>query len=82
VAVEVKSKPKTTDVDDFVRRLEILRKYKDEAHDKRRIRGAIAGAVFLDEVKSVALKTGFYVIEQTGDTMKINVPEGFKPREW
>jgi ElaB/YqjD/DUF883 family membrane-anchored ribosome-binding protein len=82
VAVEVKSKPKMDDIADFERRLEILRKYKDKNHDIRRIRGAIAGAVFQDDVKSAVLKAGFYVIEQTGDTVKISVPEGFKPKEW
>jgi hypothetical protein len=82
VAVEVKSQPKDSDIGDFERRLEVLRKYKNKHQDKRRIRGAIAGAIFQDEVKSAVLKAGFYVIEQTGDTVKINVPEGFKPKEW
>jgi hypothetical protein len=82
VAVEVKSKPKNADIDNFVRRLGVLRKYKDENHDRRRIRGAIAGAVFGDSVKAAVLEAGFYVIEQTGDTVKINIPEGFKPKEW
>jgi hypothetical protein len=82
VAVEVKSRPKNADIENFTRRLEILRKFKDEIHDKRRIRGAIAGAVFQDTVKKAVLKAGFYVIEQSGDTVKINIPEGFKPKEW
>jgi chromosome segregation ATPase len=82
VAVEVKSKPKNADIDNFAKRLDVLRKYRDENHDKRRIHGAIAGAVFHDSVKSAVLKAGFYVIEQTGDTVKIDIPEGFKPREW
>ena len=80
--MEVKSKPKRADIADFERRLEVLRKYKDKHHDERRIRGAIAGAVFDDSVKRAVLKAGFYVIEQTGDTVKINVPEDFKPKEW
>jgi hypothetical protein len=82
VAVEVKSKPKDTDIDNFIRRLEVLRKYKDENSDKRKIRGAIAGAVFHDQVKRAVLEAGFYVIEQTGDTVKIDTPDGFKPKEW
>jgi hypothetical protein len=82
VAVEVKSKPKNADIDNFVKRLEVLRKYKDENNDKRKIRGAIAGAVFHDQVKTAVLKAGFYVIEQTGDTVKINIPDGFNPKEW
>jgi hypothetical protein len=82
MAVEVKSKPKNTDIDNFVRRLEILRNSDDRLQDKRKIRGAIAGAVFTGPVKKAVLKAGFYVIEQAGDTMKIDVPEGFKPRSW
>jgi hypothetical protein len=82
IAIEVKSKPKKADIDNFARRLEILRKSEDRRQDKRRIHGAIAGAVFKDPVKEAVLKAGFYVIEQAGDTMKIDVPEGFKPKEW
>jgi hypothetical protein len=33
-------------------------------------------------VKRYAVKSGFYIIEQSGDTVKIDTPEGFKPREW
>jgi hypothetical protein len=35
-----------------------------------------------NEVRDYAHKTGFYVIEQTGDTVMINIPPDFKPREW
>ena len=37
---------------------------------------------FDDSVKRAVLKAGFFVIEQTGNTVKINVPEDFKPKEW
>jgi hypothetical protein len=33
-------------------------------------------------VKAAALKAGLYVVTQTGDTVKIDIPEGFKPKEW
>jgi hypothetical protein len=33
-------------------------------------------------VRNYVLKKGFYAIEQSGDTVLINIPEGFKPREW
>jgi hypothetical protein len=82
VAVEVKSKPKIADIDAFKRRLEVLRKYKNGIPDPRKIHGAIAGAIYEDKVKEAVLEAGFYVVEQSGDTMKINVPEGFKPKEW
>jgi hypothetical protein len=82
VAVEVKAKPKVTDIADFADRLEVLRRYKDDNQDKRKIRGALAGAIFRQPVKDAAVKAGLYVIEQSGDTVKIDIPEGFKPKEW
>jgi hypothetical protein len=33
--------------------------------------GAVAGAIVSDNVKAYALKKGLYVIEQTGETIKI-----------
>jgi hypothetical protein len=33
-------------------------------------------------VRAAALKAGFYVITQTGDTVKIDVPEDFIPKAW
>ena len=44
--------------------------------------GAIAGAIFGSEEKKATIEAGLYVIEQTGDTMRINVPDGFVPRKW
>jgi hypothetical protein len=35
-----------------------------------------------DEVRRYVFNAGFYVIEQTGDTVKIDIPQGFTPREW
>jgi hypothetical protein len=88
MAVEVKAKPKIKDVDDHIRRMEVLRRHADRKHDKlsgriaRRFQGAIAGAIMGGDVRRYILKNGFYVIEQTGDTVQIAVPEGFKAREW
>jgi hypothetical protein len=82
IAVEVKAKPQVTDIADFVRRLGVLRRYKDDNKDKRKIRGALAGAIFHQSVKDAVLKAGLYVVEQSGDTVKINIPEGFNPKEW
>jgi hypothetical protein len=82
VAVEVKSKPSRGDVKDHVRRLRILRFSRNKKNDKRKIYGALAGAIMTDTVKTAALKEGFYVITQTGDTVKIDIPEGFAPKTW
>jgi hypothetical protein len=82
MAVEVKAKPLQKDVDEHVNRMEILRRRADDRNDNRRFQGAIAGAIMNKEVRDYAYKTGFYVIEQTGDTARITIPNGFVPREW
>jgi hypothetical protein len=82
VGVEVKSKPSERDVKDHLRRLDILRRHKDTIGDKRKIYGALAGAIMPDSVKNAAHKEGLYVITQTGDTVKIDMPEGFIPKTW
>ena len=69
-------------VDEHVNRMEVLRRKADARNDTKKFRGAIAGAIMNAPVRNYAHKAGFYVIEQTGDTVKINIPEGFTPREW
>ncbi|MCL2557000.1 MAG: hypothetical protein FWE09_00815 [Treponema sp.] len=82
VAVEVKAKPHLNDMDKHQARIETLRAYRSGLGDKRRILGAIAGAAFGAAERKAALDAGFYVIVQSGDTMAMDIPEGFKPREW
>jgi hypothetical protein len=62
--------------------MEKLRRYADEHQDSRKLLGAVAGAIASEEVKAFAVKNGFFVLEQSGDTIRISVPEGFKPRAW
>ena len=82
VVVEVKTRPQKTDIDHHLKRLEILRKHKDKHNDKRIVIGAIAGAVFPHQVREAAIEAGLYVLVQSGDTMNIEIPEGFTPRKW
>jgi hypothetical protein len=82
VAVEVKSDLTTAYVDQHVERMEKLRRYWDEHNDRRRLLGAVAGAIMADRVKAYARESGFYVIVQSGDTVRIEAPEGFTPRAW
>jgi hypothetical protein len=82
LAVEVKTNLTDSDVRDHVERMGKLRRYADEHGDKRRLLGAMAGAIATDGVKSFAVKNGFFVLEQSGDTVRISVPKDFKPREW
>jgi hypothetical protein len=62
--------------------MKILRRYADEHGDDRKHIGAIAWAIMHDQVKRYAIKSGFFVIEQSGDTVKIDASDGFKPKEW
>jgi hypothetical protein len=82
LAVEVKTTLTDNDVRDHAARMGKLRRYADEHQDRRKLLGAVAGAIASEEVKAFAVKNGFFVLEQSGDTVKISVPEGFKPREW
>ena len=82
IAVEVKARPDTEDVKEHVERLQKLRQYADRRGDKRKYRGAIAAAIINDGMRRHIIKQGFYLIEQTGDTVTIHIPEGFVPAEW
>ena len=82
IAVEVKAKPKDRDVKDHVKRMEVLHRKAGERKDKRKLQGAIAGAIMSPSVHQLIVKNGFYPIEQTGDTVKISIPEKFIAREW
>jgi hypothetical protein len=82
MAVEVKSKLRKEHVDDHIERMKILRSYLDERSDTRKLLGAVAGAIVPPALKKYVLKKGFYLIGQSGDTVKIEVPEDFKPRVW
>jgi hypothetical protein len=81
MAVETKTKPDINDINEHIERMEKLRVYADSRGDKRKYLGAVAGMVFGDNEKKYALKKGFYVIEPSGDTFKITVPED-SPHEW
>ena len=82
LAVEVKSKLTVKDVKEHLHRMKKLRRYADERQDRRKFLGAVAAGIIPEGVRTFAIKSGFFVIEQSGDTAVISVPEGFVPREW
>ncbi|MCL2205868.1 MAG: hypothetical protein FWB82_05045 [Treponema sp.] len=82
MAVEVKSKPTEEDVTKHISRMDVLRRRADDRKDTRTYFGAIAGAIMSQKVRDCIVQNGFYAIEQSGDTMMINVPDNFKPRQW
>jgi transposase len=82
LAIELKTQLNVGHVDEHIERMEKLRRYADDRGDKRKFLGAVAGAVVADNVKEYALKKGFYVIRQSGDTVTIDNPKGFEPKKW
>jgi chromosome segregation ATPase len=83
MAVEIKNKQKSDDIDEHIERMKKLRKYADLHNDQRVYLGAVAGVVFSESEKVYALKHGFYVIEPSGETFTITAPTGkYHPHEW
>jgi hypothetical protein len=72
------------DVNEHLKRMDKLRRQADgrQYPQPQKFLGAVAGAIAADNVKEYALKKGLYVIKQSGDTVTIENPAGFKPREW
>jgi hypothetical protein len=83
MVVEVKTKPAIDDVRGHIRRMEILRQYADEHGDKRKYLGTLAGGIVEDNVREFAQKSGFFVLEQTGETVRLSAnPPSWQPKEW
>jgi hypothetical protein len=81
--VEVKTKPSIKDIAEHVERMQKVRMHADLHGDKRKFLGAVAGMVIKENVREFALKTGFYMIEPSGDTFNIIEPKGkYRPHEW
>ncbi|MDR2484878.1 MAG: hypothetical protein LBD55_05745, partial [Treponema sp.] len=74
LAVEVKIHLKAADIDEHIKRMEKIRAYADPRGDSRKFYGAIAAAVAGEDVKTYALKQGFYVIEPSGEDVTVTPP--------
>ncbi|MDR1949310.1 MAG: hypothetical protein LBQ38_07960 [Spirochaetaceae bacterium] len=84
LAIEVKTHLQVKDVNEHLKRMDKLRRQADGRRypPSQKFLGAVAGAIAADNVKEYALRKGLYVIKQSGDTVTIENPAGFKPREW
>ncbi|MDR1353156.1 MAG: hypothetical protein LBK05_07730, partial [Treponema sp.] len=81
MAVEVKAKLQKADVDGHIERMEKIRKYADLYGDKREFFGALAATVVHEKPRDYALENGFYVIEPSGEDVKVTKPDS-DPRVW
>jgi RecB family endonuclease NucS len=80
VAVEVKAKPNMEDILEHINRLKVLHQHFKKHNREKKVIGSLAGAIFADNVKKAATTRGLYPIVQSGDTITIDIPKGFKPR--
>jgi hypothetical protein len=81
VAVEVKTTLRQVDIDDHLKRMEKIRKYADEHNDKREFMGAMAATITDKATREYALKEGLFVIEPSGEDVKVTKPDG-EVRVW
>jgi hypothetical protein len=81
MAVEVKMTLRQSDIDDHILRMEKIRKFADEHGDTRKFIGAIAAIITDESTKNYALKKGLFVIEPSGEDVKVTKPEA-EPRVW
>jgi hypothetical protein len=81
VAVEVKFTLRISDIDDHILRMEKIRRFADEHEDKRKFMGALAAINIDKSAKEYALKNGLFVIEPSGEDVKVIKPEQ-EPRVW
>jgi len=82
IAVEVKTSLGEKDIEWHQKRLEILREHSNKTGDRRKILGGMAVAVLNEKDRKAILDAGFYLMEPSGDMMKMDLPEGFVPKEW
>jgi len=81
VAVEVKTTLRQMDIDEHLIRMEKIRKYADEHGDKRQFMGAMAATITDETTRNYALKKGLFVIEPSGEDVKVTKPET-EPKVW
>jgi hypothetical protein len=81
MVVEVKTTLRQDDIDEHLNRMEKVRKYADEHGDKRQFLGAMAATIINESVRQYALKKGFFVIEPSGEDVRITKPVS-DPKIW
>ncbi|MDR0709070.1 MAG: hypothetical protein LBF77_03260 [Spirochaetaceae bacterium] len=84
LAVEVKRELDRTDqVDRHVRRMELIRQYPPAETNGKKLLGALAAAAVTPEAREYAERSGFFVLELSGEDVRLLEPsKDFQPREW
>jgi hypothetical protein len=84
MAVEVKRwLENKADVDEHIKRMQLIRQYPPIEVAGKKLLSAIVGAVVTPEAREYAEQNGFFVLELTGqDVRLLDPPENFQPKEW
>jgi hypothetical protein len=84
MAVEVKRWLERTDhVDEHIKRMQLIRQYPPAEVKGKKLLGAIVGAVVTPEAREYAEQNGFFVLELTGEDVRLLEPsKDFQPKEW
>jgi hypothetical protein len=84
MVVEVKHElSKPGDVEEHLKRMELIRQYPPAETVNKQLMGAMAGGVVGPDIMAYAYESGLYVLELTGESVRlIPPPAGFKPRQW
>jgi len=82
IAVKIITKPGVKNVNLLASQLKILKSHRSKYNDKRKIYGAVAGALIENEEKQAALNSGIFIFEQERTAMKAGMPQDFVPHEW
>jgi hypothetical protein len=81
MVVEVKTTLRREDIDDHLKRMKKVRTYADDHGDKRKFLGAMAAMITDKATKEYALSRGFFVIEPSGEDVKVTKPAS-DPKVW
>ncbi|MEO5339850.1 MAG: hypothetical protein H7837_04935 [Magnetococcus sp. MYC-9] len=81
VLVEVKSQLQVEDVRDHLERIAQFKTFFPR-YANCRVYGAVAGIVVESEADRFAMKQGLFVIEQSGETVRLANDRAFEPKVW
>jgi hypothetical protein len=84
MAVEVKRwLEKKEHVDEHIKRMQLIRQYPPAEVKGKKLLGAIVGAVVTPEAREYAEQNGLFVLELTGEDVRLfEPPKDFQPKEW
>ncbi|GHV86865.1 hypothetical protein AGMMS50255_1610 [Spirochaetia bacterium] len=84
MAVEVKaSLHRKDDIDEHLKRMELILKYTPDQCKGKKMLGAMAGGTVDPDILAYAHSAGFFVLELTGESVRLaKTPDGFNPRQW